>query len=73
MLSYRELMSSVLSLPVAKRLSLLETLAQSLVQDLPAKESRESSVTKVRGMLKPEGLPPSDQELEETYADLLAR
>lgn len=68
---YQELVTSIKKLPLEQRLSLMEVLAQSFRDDLPAIATRSSSLARVRGMLKVEGIIPTDQELADEYTDYL--
>lgn len=69
--TYQELVTTITKLPVEQRLSLLEVLAQSLRADLPSRTAQTSSLDRVRGILRPNGPPPSDQELADSYTDHL--
>lgn len=71
MMTYQELVKTIQALPVAERLSLLEVLALSLQADIQGEEASDSSLAQVRGMLKPEGPPPTDEEVEEDYTNYL--
>lgn len=71
-MTYQELIQTIPTLSVSERLSLLEMLAQSLQAEMQSGEDgKESSLERVRGMLKPDGLIPSDLELKEAYIEHL--
>lgn len=70
-MTYQELVASVKKLPPEERLSLMEVLAQSLKVDMALQGERPSSLSRVRGMLKGEGPPPSDDELKNDYTEYL--
>jgi len=70
-MTYQELVKTIQTLPLAERLSLLEVLTLSLQADFPEKGVRKASLVDVRGMLKGEGLAPTDEEIENGYTDYL--
>ncbi len=69
----QKLVKTVTRLPFEQRLSLLELLAQSLRADSPARKAQTSSLTRVRGMIKPDGALPSNQALRDEYIDHLIK
>ena len=70
-MTYQELVTSIKKLPLEQRLSLIEVVTQSLRTDLPVKSTRTSSLERVRGMLKVEGVLPNEQELSDEYTEYL--
>ena len=68
---YQELVQTIQNLSLAERLSLLEVLAQSLQVDLQTEKAHASSLARARGLLKPDGPLPTDQELKAVYAEFL--
>ena len=72
---YRDMVTEIVKLPVEERLLLLEELTRSLRADLSAQErSAGASRPKLsRGMLKPVGPLPSDNDLRQDYTDYLIR
>jgi hypothetical protein len=72
-MTYLEIASQVARLSLKERLLLLESLAHSVRQDLTAPVERQtgSSLSRVFGLLTPEGPMPTDEELKEGYVDYL--
>ena len=70
---YQELVTTVKRLPLQQRLRLMEELAYSVRAELPVEGKRPSSLARVRGMLKVEGEPPTDQELIDDRIDHLIK
>lgn len=72
-MTYQEIASQVVHLPVDQRLHLLETLTRSLRVDLGiAPKTPNGDAPKLtRGMIKLEGSLPTDEELETAYVDYL--
>jgi hypothetical protein len=70
-MTYQELVKTIKRLPPEQRRSLMAVLEQSLVVDMPAQPDRPSSLERVPGMLKGNGSPPSDQELNDDYTEFL--
>ncbi len=84
-MTYAEVMDQVRQLSPTERILLVETIlrwmraefAQLKTQDyIEAKRQQLQSIPPaelVRGMLKPEGPPPTDEELREDYTNYLMR
>ena len=74
-MTYREITAEFKQLPINERLLLLEELMRSLRLDVAAtmKQQKRSAPKLWRGMLKPTGPMPSDQELEDAYEDYLVK
>lgn len=72
-MTYQEIASQIVRLPLDQRLQLLEMLTHSLRSDLAglAEPSNGDAPKLTRGMLKPEGPMPTDEELDEAYVDHL--
>ncbi len=72
-MTFREIAAEFKQLPINERLLLLEELTRSLRMELiETGRPRQDSTPKLwRGMLKPAGASPSDQEIEDAYADYL--
>ncbi len=66
-MTYQELVAEITRLPQEQRLGLLEVLTQSLQEELAPPPSQGRSVDRVRGMLKPDGPLPTDEELSDAY------
>lgn len=73
-MTYCDLVAKFKQLPIDERLLLLEELMRSLRLDVAAtmKQQKRGAPKLWRGMLKPTGPMPSDQELEDAYVDYLA-
>jgi hypothetical protein len=72
MISYQDIVVAVRQLPNEKRLTLMEELVHLLAAEWQPPRAGESSLNRVRGMLKPPtGVSPSDHELRDAYTDYL--
>lgn len=72
-MTYREIAAEFKQLPIDERLLLLEELTRSLRMDMATtmKQQRSRAPRLWRGMLKPSGPMPTDQELKDAYEDYL--
>lgn len=72
-MTYREIAAEFQQLPIDERLMLLEELTRSLRVELSeTKKPRRGGKFRLRrGMLKPAGPMPTDQQLHEDYVDYL--
>lgn len=68
---YQDLVKTIQTLPLSERLSLLEVLTQSLKADMSTNRGRNSSLARVRGILKTDGPLLSDEDIEDSYTDYL--
>ncbi len=66
-MSTQELLAAINLLPTEDRLVLLESLARSLRAELRSRENIGVPVSEIRGIAKPDGEPPSDNEIREGY------
>lgn len=72
MVTYQDIVVAVRQLPNEKRLTLMEELVHLLAAEWQPMRTGESSLTRVRGMLKPAAGPvPSDHQLRDDYTDYL--
>lgn len=71
MITYQDIVVAVRQLPNEKRLTLLEELVHLLATEWQPPRSGESSLDRVRGMLKPDGPIPSERELRDSHTDYL--
>lgn len=71
MITYQEIIVAVRQLPNEKRLTLMEELVHLLAAEWQPVRTGESSLARVRGMLKPAGSVPSAHQLRESYTDYL--
>lgn len=64
-MTYQELVLAITQLPLNERLLLLEAVARSLREELtPPPEKNVTPFESLRGILKPNGPMPTDEELE---------
>ena len=72
MITYKDIIVAVRQLPAEERLTLMGELAQMLAAERRSRQDDQSSLGRVRGMLKPDGPLPSERELRDAYTDYLA-
>ena len=70
-MTIHEVMAEIRQLSFEDRLELLELLTITLRYEGQPARSSGSSVSRVRGLLKPDGPQPTDAELTDVYADHL--
>ncbi len=70
-MTYQDLIIEIKQLSPDEQNSLLQFLIQLMQESLSQHARRTNSLARVRGMLKPEGLPPTDDELAEDYTRYL--
>lgn len=70
-MSLQEVIAQIPQLSVEERLKLIESLAQSLRESRTSHKHRGVPASQVRGMIKPEGEIPTDEELKEDYINHL--
>jgi len=66
-----ELLSEIERLPLAERVELLEVITRSVREEIQPRARREGTVGRLRGIAKPDGDVPSDEELKEDYVSYL--
>ena len=71
MITYQDIVVAVRQLPNEKRLTLMEELVHLLAEEWQPPRTGESSLHRVRGMIKPVGVIPTDHELRESHTDHL--
>ena len=71
-MTHQQLLSEIGRLPLAERVELLEAITRSVREELQTRAPRRGSVMDLRGIAKPDGPPPSDEELKEDYIRYLA-
>lgn len=71
-MTYQEIAVQIRRLPLQERLDLLEVLARSLKDELEP-TSHTSSLERIRGIGKPDDVPPTDVQISDDYADYLQR
>lgn len=69
----QNLITEVENLSLDEQLSLLRILIKSINRSTERDKVLQASVERVRGMLKPTGAMPTDNELREEYTDYLIR
>jgi hypothetical protein len=74
-MTYHDVAVEIERLPLNEQLALLEVLTRSLRKTLTQSDAKKSgkSLKLVRGMLKPDGPMPTDEELKEDYTNYLIR
>lgn len=70
-ITYQDIVVAVRQLPNEKRLTLMEELVHLMAAEGRPPRTGESSLARVRGMLKPDGPLPSERELRDKYTDYL--
>jgi len=72
-MTYQELAAEIEDLSLDEQLSLMRTLIKSINQRTLKNNVPDTSVERVRGMLKPAGPVPTDADLTDDYTDYLIR
>ena len=70
-MTYEQVVVEVMRLPADERLRLLEVIAASLQTERPGPLPRGVPADRLRGLLKTEGPPPTDEELRDDYVNYL--
>lgn len=72
-MTYKQIVEEAMRLPLQERLSLLDTLIHSIQQEFGEKRKSQtgSSLNRVFGVLKTDGLAPTDEVLSKEYVDYL--
>ena len=70
-MTYQELATEIVQLPIHERLTLLELVSHSLREDLRPQTPSKLLVTRLRGIARPNGPSPTDTELENEYTTYL--
>jgi hypothetical protein len=70
-MTYFEIMRTAKNLPYEQRLSLIETLIQSLRDERSHTAQQTSTLSQVRGILKVDDMLHTDQVFEDDYTDYL--
>ena len=70
-MTHEELIREIMQLPLERRVELLETISRSVREEIRPREQRESIVSRLRGIAKFDGQPPTDEELKEDYVRYL--
>ena len=66
-----QLIKEIRQLPLEQRMELLEVISRSVREEMHPRERRVSAVRRLRGIAKPDGPPPSDEEIKEDYTRYL--
>jgi len=72
-MKYDEILSLALHLSLNEQLMLIEILARSIRKKVESTPKRKSSLALMRGIIKPDGAMPTDEELKEDYVDYLIK
>jgi hypothetical protein len=70
-MTQKQLIEEIRQLPLQERMKLLEEISRSVREEMHTREHRESAVRRLRGIAKPDGPMPSDEEIKEDYARYL--
>lgn len=71
-MTHEELIKEIMQLPVKQRIELLETISRSIREEVRPREHGESIVSRLRGIAKSDGTPPTGDEIKEDYTRYLA-
>ena len=66
-MTHEELIKEIRQLPVARKLELLQIISQDVQEETKPAAGRVSLVEKLRGLAKPDGPLPTDEEIKEDY------
>lgn len=70
-MTHEELIKEVMQLPLERKMELLEAISRNVREEIRPREQRESVVSRLRGIAKFDGPPPTDEEIEEDYTRYL--
>jgi hypothetical protein len=70
-MTQKQLIEEIRQLPLEERMKLLEAISRSVREEMRPRERRESAVRRLRGIAKPDGPLPSDEEIKEDYTRYL--
>jgi hypothetical protein len=70
-MTHEELIKEIMQLPLEQRMEILETISRSLREEMRPREQKESIVSRLRGIAKFDGPPPTDEEIKEDYTRYL--
>lgn len=68
----QQLLSEIEKLSLAERVELLETITRSVREELQPRARTPGAVGRLRGIAKPDGATPSDEELKADYVNYLS-
>jgi hypothetical protein len=71
-MTQEQLIDEIRRLPLERRVELLELISRSVREETRPPGGRESLVERLRGIAKPDGEPPTDEEIKEDYARYLS-
>jgi hypothetical protein len=63
-MTQKQLIEEIRQLPLEERVELLEIISRSVREEMRPREQRESAVSRLRGIAKPDGSQPSDEEIK---------
>jgi hypothetical protein len=66
-MTQKQLIEEIKQLPLEERMALLEAISRSVREELRPQQQRESAARRLRGIAKPDGPLPSDEEIKEDY------
>ncbi|MBV8857450.1 MAG: hypothetical protein JOZ02_11005 [Acidobacteria bacterium] len=71
-MTHQQLLSEIERLSLAERVELLEAITRSVREELRLRTRTPGAVGRLRGIARPDGVAPSDEELKEDYVNYLA-
>lgn len=66
-MTHEELIKEIMQLPLEQRMELVETISRSVREEMRPREQKESIVSRLRGIAKFDGPPPTDEDIKEDY------
>lgn len=70
-MTQEQLIEEIRRLPLERRVELLELISRSVREEMRPRERDGSSVERLRGVIKFDGPPPTDEEVKDLIADYL--
>lgn len=70
-MSTQEILIELQKLPLPERLTVIEQLTRGMRDELQAQQRKSVPVGELRGIAKPVGAPPTDEEIKEDYTRYL--
>ena len=70
-MTHEQLIEEIRRLPLEQRMELLELISRSVREEVRPRGRRDSIVSRLRGIAKPDGTPPTDEEIKEDYTRYL--
>lgn len=71
-MTQEQLVDEIRRLPIEQRLGLLEMISRGVREEMQPRGERQSLVESLRGIVKFDGEPPTDEEVKDMRADYLS-